>query len=106
MKKALQIQHLRAPRTIPKRSVVRGLFGAPREACRGRPRDERAQLLVVDLGGPTSRSCDLFKGSRRRPPRGRLWWFRARFRQRPRDEFQRRSAWQPRADLAGAMTEF
>src|SRR5438067_2066761 len=78
MKKALQITHLRALESISKRPVVRGLFGAPREARRGRPGDERTELVVVDLGGPAGRLLDLLEGRRRghtsreNPPAGRI----------------------------------
>src|SRR2546423_13828327 len=105
MKKALQITHLRALESISKRPVVRGLFGAPREARRRRPGDERTELVVGDLGGPAGRLLDLFTGSRRGASRRRLESFGARLRQRSRHERERRRTRQPGADLAGAVAE-
>src|SRR5579862_2447391 len=101
IKKALQIPHLRALRSVSERAVARG----PREACASGSRHELAQLGVLDLGGPAGGVRRLFQGSRRRRRDRGLGDARAAIRQRPREELQLRLVRQARADLVRTVRQ-
>src|SRR5438067_7870978 len=102
MKKALQIPHLRAPGSVSERAVVREV----REGLFDRPRNDFAQVLVLDSGSESSGLFHLFPGGWRRALWGRLCGFHLRLRKRPGDELQRGHPFQTLLNLACTLRQF
>src|SRR6478752_1114630 len=99
MKKALQIPRIRSICELVILYQTKRLARAARERQRGGPGDDRAELLVLDPGGPHGGLFSLLQGNGRRPRRGRLGELGAGLRQRARDELEGGLSRQAGADL-------